>query len=181
MAEAFHRLQAAGFRFPFKVGLELGPWTSEQAAALERILGGDILRRIQMGSFEISEWLRRRLQEQLGSAVFSAFSPRGRELAGREPAGGRAAERVSGLRSTPNSSSTAPPSRMPRSRLTANRSNCAATGLSRSTTHSPTVNIGCRCVAVSAAGDEKRAVDLTFERKTEDSARDRRGQSPRNT
>jgi len=77
LADALHRLQLAGFRFPFKLGLELGPWTAEQAAELERILGGDLFRRIQMGSFEISEWLRRRMQEELSSGMFSAFSPGG--------------------------------------------------------------------------------------------------------
>ena len=82
LAEALHRLQHAGFRFPFKLGLELGPWTPQQAATLERILGGDLLRRLQMGSFEISEWLRRRLEEEFGSAVFSAFSPGGASWSG---------------------------------------------------------------------------------------------------
>jgi hypothetical protein len=78
LAEALHRLQRGGFHFPFKLGLELGPWTPEQAASLERILGGDLLQRLQMGSFEVSEWLRRRLEEEFGSAaVFSAFSPAG--------------------------------------------------------------------------------------------------------
>jgi hypothetical protein len=78
LAEALYQLQHEGYRFPFKLGLELGPWTAEQAAALERVLGGDLFRRLQMGSFEISEWLRRRLQEEFGSAaVFSAFSPAG--------------------------------------------------------------------------------------------------------
>jgi hypothetical protein len=77
LADALHRLQLAGFRFPFKLGLELGPWTAEQATELERILGGDLFRRIQMGSFEISEWLRRRMQEELSSGMFSAFSPSG--------------------------------------------------------------------------------------------------------
>jgi uncharacterized protein len=77
LADALHRLQLAGFRFPFKLGLELGPWTAEQSAELEQILGGDLFRRIQMGSFEISEWLRRRMQEELSSGMFSAFSPSG--------------------------------------------------------------------------------------------------------
>jgi hypothetical protein len=77
LADALHRLQRAGFRFPFKLGLELGPWTAEQSAELERILGGDLFRRIQMGSFEITEWLRRRMQEELSSGMFSAFSPGG--------------------------------------------------------------------------------------------------------
>ncbi len=77
LADALHRLQLAGFRFPFKLGLDLGPWTAEQSSELERILGGDLFRRIQMGSFEISEWLRRRMQEELSSGMFSAFSPSG--------------------------------------------------------------------------------------------------------
>jgi len=82
LAEALHRLQLAGFRFPFKLGLELGPWTANQAAELERILGGDLFRRIQMGSFEITEWLRRRLQEELSSGLSSAFSPSGSSWSG---------------------------------------------------------------------------------------------------
>jgi len=77
LADALHRLQLAGFRFPFKLGLELGPWTTDQAAELEQILGGDLFRRIQMGSFEITEWLRRWMQEELSSGMFSAFSPSG--------------------------------------------------------------------------------------------------------
>ncbi|HTS17782.1 MAG TPA: DUF4912 domain-containing protein [Verrucomicrobiae bacterium] len=82
LADALDRLQRAGFRFPFKLGLELGPWTPEQAAELERVLGGDLFRRIQMGSFEISEWLRRRMQEELSSGMFSAFSPGGSSWSG---------------------------------------------------------------------------------------------------
>ena len=67
LADALHRLELAGFPFPFKVEVAVGPWTAEQAAALERLLGGDLWRRIRVGSFEISEWLRRRLLEELGS------------------------------------------------------------------------------------------------------------------
>jgi hypothetical protein len=69
LADALHRLELAGFPFPFKVEVSVGPWTAEQAAALERLLGGDLWRRIRMGSFEISEWLRRRLLEELGSGA----------------------------------------------------------------------------------------------------------------
>jgi hypothetical protein len=82
LAEALHRLQATGEPFPFKVGVELGPWTPEQAAKLEQVLGGEMLRRVPVGSAEISEWLRWRLQEQLGSAVTSGFSPGGASWSG---------------------------------------------------------------------------------------------------
>src|SRR5579859_1121643 len=82
LADALHRLQLAGFRFPFKLGLELGPWTADQTAELEQILGGDLFRRIQMGSFEITEWLSRRMTEELSSGMFSAFSPGGSSWSG---------------------------------------------------------------------------------------------------
>ncbi len=77
LADALHRLELAHFPFPFEVDAVLGPWTAEQATALERLLGGDLLQRVQAGSFEISEWLRQQLQEQLGSATFSESSPAG--------------------------------------------------------------------------------------------------------
>jgi hypothetical protein len=77
LAEALQRLQREGFRFPFKVGIDFGPWTAEQSAHLEKILGGDILKRTQIGSMELTEWLRRRLQEETSSGMFSAFSPAG--------------------------------------------------------------------------------------------------------
>jgi uncharacterized protein len=77
LAETLQRLQREGFQFPFKVGVDFGPWSAEQAAQLERILGGDILKRTQVGSVEITEWLRRRLQEETSSGMFSAFSPAG--------------------------------------------------------------------------------------------------------
>jgi uncharacterized protein len=87
LAEALHRLQREGFKFPFKVGVDLGPWTAEQAAQLERMLGGDILRRFQVGSMEMTEWLRRRLQEETSSGMFSAFSPAGASWSGQPQKG----------------------------------------------------------------------------------------------
>ncbi len=79
LAFTLRRLQAEGYRLPFKVEVELDPWSDEQTAALKRAIGGDALKRTQIGSEEIGEWLRRQLQEQVSSAmssgVFSAFSP----------------------------------------------------------------------------------------------------------
>ena len=85
LAEALQRLQREGFKFPFKVGVDLGPWTTEQAGQLERMLGGDIMRRMQVGSMEMTEWLRRRLQEETSSGMFSAFSPAGASWSGAQP------------------------------------------------------------------------------------------------
>ena len=85
LADALHRLQREGFKFPFKVGVELGPWTAEQAKELQRLLGGDILKRTQVGSMEITEWIRRRLLEETSSGMFSAFSPGGASWSGPGP------------------------------------------------------------------------------------------------
>jgi uncharacterized protein len=85
LAEALQRLQREGFKFPFKVGIDFGPWTGEQAAQLEKLLGGDILRRLQVGSMEMTEWLRRRLREETSSGMFSGFSPGGASWSGPQP------------------------------------------------------------------------------------------------
>lgn len=77
LAETLQRLEAAGQALPVQLQLQIGPWSAEQQAALEKTLGADLFRRIRAGSAEISEWLARRLQEQLGSGMFSAFSPGG--------------------------------------------------------------------------------------------------------
>ena len=77
LADGLQRLQANGFQFPFHVDVELGPWTTEQAAQVEQILSGDVLRRVQVGSVELTEWLRRRLQGETSSGMFSGFSPGG--------------------------------------------------------------------------------------------------------
>ena len=82
LAEGLQRLQATGFQFPFRVDVELGPWSKEQAAQVEHILSGDVLRRVQVGSVELTEWLRRRLQGETSSGMFSGFSPSGSSWAG---------------------------------------------------------------------------------------------------
>jgi uncharacterized protein len=82
LAEALHRLQAKGFPFPFKVEVALGPWTEEQEAHLARLVSGDMMRRTQMGSVELAEWLQRRLREESSSGMFSAFSPAGASWSG---------------------------------------------------------------------------------------------------
>lgn len=74
LADVLHRLQIQGAPFPFTVGVEIGPWTEEQAAVIERELGGDVLRRRQTGSLELSEWLRRRLEENVSSGGLGSAS-----------------------------------------------------------------------------------------------------------
>lgn len=159
LADALHRLQLSGFKFPFKVGLELGPWGDDQAAALERILGGDIFRRIQMGSFEISEWLRRRMQEELSSGMFSAFSPSGSSWQAQAPKGfwfAVNAELIIYGATEPNAKVT----------VDGKPIKLRSDGTFSFHHTFPDGQYKLPVVAVSAAGDDKRAVDLAFERKS---------------
>ena len=160
LADALHRLQLAGFRFPFKLGLELGPWTADQAAELERILGGDLFRRIQMGSFEITEWLRRRMQEELSSGMFSSFSPSGASWSGAAPQKGFwfavNAELIIYGATEPNAKVT----------IDGKPVKLRSDGTFSFQYTFPDGQYKLPVVAVSAGGDDKREVQLTFERQS---------------
>ena len=82
LADGLQRLQTSGFKFPFHVDVEFGPWSAEQATQVEHILSGDVMRRVQVGSVELTEWLRRRLQGETSSGMFSGFSPGGSSWSG---------------------------------------------------------------------------------------------------
>ena len=159
LADALHRLQLAGFRFPFKVGLELGPWTPDQAAELERILGGDLFRRIQMGSFEITEWLRRRMQEELSSGMFSGFSPAGASWSGAPQ---------KGFWFAVNAELIIYGATEPTAKVTIDGKPVALHSDGTFSFHYsfPDGQYKLPVVAVSAAGNDKRAVQLTFERQS---------------
>lgn len=66
LAEALARLEAEGFPFPFEVFV-LRALSGESHDALLDYLSGDLLRRIRMGSGEITELLRRQLSEMRSS------------------------------------------------------------------------------------------------------------------
>jgi len=159
LADALHRLQLAGFKFPFRVGIDLGPWSSEQASELERILGGDILRRIRMGSFEISEWLRRRLQEELSSGMFSAFSPAGASWQ---------AQPERGFWFAVNAELIIYGATEPKAKVTVDGKPIKLRSDGTFSFHYafPDGEYRLPVVAVSPAGDDSRAVELTFERKS---------------
>jgi hypothetical protein len=82
LAEALQQLQRHGAPLPFKVDVALGPWTDEQESQLARLVTGDLMRRVNMGSLELVEWLQRRLREESSSGIFSAFSPAGASWSG---------------------------------------------------------------------------------------------------
>ncbi|MGA2138126.1 MAG: DUF4912 domain-containing protein [Verrucomicrobiia bacterium] len=159
LADALHRLQLAGFHFPFKLGLELGPWTPDQAAELERILGGDLFRRIQMGSFEITEWLRRRMQEELSSGMFSGFSPAGASWSGAPQ---------KGFWFAVNAELIIYGATEPTAKVTIDGKPIKLRSDGTFSFHHsfPDGQYKLPVVAVSAAGDDKRDVQLTFERQS---------------
>ncbi len=73
LGEAITRLQEQGFQFPFDIGADFGT-SPDQQQMLLNYLGGEITRRINMGSYEISEVIRQRLQDQLSSVGGSGFA-----------------------------------------------------------------------------------------------------------
>ena len=73
LAGAIQRLQAAGHDLPFPAGQTPPRLSGDQTAAVTHLVWHDLLRRAQAGSVEISEWLRRRLSEELSSGVFSGM------------------------------------------------------------------------------------------------------------
>lgn len=159
LADALHRLQLTGFKFPFKVGLDLGPWSAEQAGELERVLGGDILRRIQMGSFEITEWLRRRLEEELSSGMSSSFSPAGASWNARPQ---------QGFWFAVNAELVIYGATEPDAQVTVDGKPVKLRSDGTFSFHHafPDGEYRLPVVAVSAAQDDRRAVELSFERKT---------------
>jgi uncharacterized protein len=74
LARAMEELRRAGHpELPSAVTATLRHWTPQQEQALARIVGMDDLRRVWMGSLEITELVRRRLAREISSAGASAF------------------------------------------------------------------------------------------------------------
>jgi hypothetical protein len=74
LADVLHRLQMAGFPFPFEIGTTASEWTLEQERALYQLLGGKTLRQARTGSLDFGEWLRRRLLEQISSSSAASLA-----------------------------------------------------------------------------------------------------------
>lgn len=86
LADVLHRLQADGFSFPFdypRRGAEL----PAAMRGMVELFGRDLLRRIQMGSEVLTEWLQRRFLEETSSGLFAPSSPMGASLGGPPPTG----------------------------------------------------------------------------------------------
>ncbi len=78
LIEAIQQLRAAGYRgLPDTESLFFERWTPEQERALAEVITMDNVRRVWMGSLEITELIRRHLQEQLSSAALSSWGETG--------------------------------------------------------------------------------------------------------
>jgi hypothetical protein len=75
LAEALQQLRAEGFtQLPGPEQIATGAWTPAQASALARVISVDDIRRVWIGSLEITELIRRQLQGELSSQAAAQFS-----------------------------------------------------------------------------------------------------------
>jgi uncharacterized protein len=75
LLEAIQQLRASGFKgLPDAQAASSGKWTSEQERAMAELVTMDSVRRVWMGSLEITELIRRQLQQQISSAMAAEFS-----------------------------------------------------------------------------------------------------------
>jgi hypothetical protein len=75
LAEAVQQLRAAGHAgLPEPDSLAAGRWTPEQERTLAQLVSIDSVRRVWIGSLEVTELLRRQLMRELSSMAVSQFS-----------------------------------------------------------------------------------------------------------
>lgn len=73
--EAIQQLRAMGFKgLPDARSLSSGRWTPAQERALAEVIKMDTVRRVWMGSLEITELIRRQFLQELSSAAAAQFS-----------------------------------------------------------------------------------------------------------
>ena len=75
LMEAIQQLRASGYAgLPTAKVITSGKWTAEQERSLSQIITMDSVRRVWMGSLEITELIRRQFQQELYSAAAAQFS-----------------------------------------------------------------------------------------------------------
>ncbi len=75
LLEAVQQLRASRFPgLPGEKAMAAGRWTAHQERALGELVTMDAVRRVWMGSLEITELIRRQLQQELYSAAAAQFS-----------------------------------------------------------------------------------------------------------
>lgn len=75
LVEAIQELRAAGHPgLPDERSAAANQWTAEQEKALAEVVSMDMVRRVWVGSLEITELIRRKLVHEISSAAVSQFS-----------------------------------------------------------------------------------------------------------
>ena len=75
LMEAIQQLRAMGYQhLPDPESVRAGEWTPEQEKAMASLLNLDSIRRVWIGSIEITELIRRKWQQELFSAAAAEFS-----------------------------------------------------------------------------------------------------------
>lgn len=75
LMEALQQLRAMGYQqLPDPQAVSAGQWTAEHDRALASLINMDSIRRVWIGSIEITELIRRKWQQELFSAAASEFS-----------------------------------------------------------------------------------------------------------
>lgn len=75
LMEAIQQLRAMGYKqLPDPESVSSGQWTQEQDHALAGLINMDSIRRVWIGSIEITELIRRKWQQELFSAAAAEFS-----------------------------------------------------------------------------------------------------------
>jgi hypothetical protein len=169
LSDTLHRLETDGFSMPFQVSLPVGPWTGQTMSDLEQIISGDVMVRRQVGSAEVSEWLSRRLRHQPSSGVFSEFRPLGASMFS-PGVSSRGAKRGKGFWFAVNAELIIYGATEPDARVTIDGKPIQLRPDGTFSFHYtfPDGHYKLPVVAVSRDGDDRRAAELTFDRRTQE-------------
>jgi hypothetical protein len=149
-------------------GQPLVNWTQEQEAALAKIIAVDDSRRVWMGSLEITELIRRRLQQEMSSlGMMSSFGVSSMGISSfSSPFGGLPAK---GFWFMVNAELIVYGATEPNAKVTlgGTQVNLRPDGSFSFRFALPDGNYDLPAVAVSADGTDARAADLKFSRQTQ--------------
>ena len=152
-----------------------GRWTAEQAAALEKMVSMDSMRRVWIGSLEITELIRRKMFEETSSIAAADLSKRGLGISSgvsslSSPFGGAAgAEKSRGFWFNVNAELIVYGSTEPDAKVSvgARAIKLRPDGSFSYRFSLPDGNYELPAVAKSAAGDDERHAHLKFSRQTD--------------
>jgi uncharacterized protein len=164
LARAVEELRRRGHpELPRAVSHPSSPWTSQQEQALAKIINIDDTRHVWMGSFEITELIRRRLTREISSLGISSLGVSSLS----SPFGG--VERPKGFWFNVNAELVVYGATEPTARVTlgGHEIKLRSDGSFSYRFALPDGKYDLPAVAVSADNTEARAVDLKFTRKTE--------------